>query len=467
MHPINRNSARSDREGSSADTRGSATPSRAPAPPAEAASYPGAAAAMQNAGLSAHAPNRQQSQPHSGAWSSAAPGQGRALTRMTAHIDRNRMVRLPPEVVDSASAAAPSQPSLRDIERGRLHVNAGDSSHPVANRLLHLQLEQWVRRCLEHSTSWRQDWEDANRNIQGIAKDPLESLQATANALKTAAKPHIHSLKIESSGFPYFPTDLSHFTHLKKIDINAAGLQSLPESIGVMRDLQELNIINNPVTELPESLRDLSQLQSLEIVGCKRLERLPASLITLDYRGLNGLTGLKNLSLRRSGVRRFPDCVTHMYQLERLDLGGSPLTGLPDEINNLKKLQELNLEGTNIQEPQSTVCELRGLKKLKLANCAQLRALPPNLGQLQELKELDLRGCNNLHTLPESISQLRGDCTISVPDHLKARLAALRPQVTRPARPRAHYAASSSTSAAGPSRPQDLGQQAINKLKEE
>ncbi|WP_139119871.1 leucine-rich repeat domain-containing protein [Xanthomonas graminis] len=467
MHPINRNSARSDREGSSADTRGSATPTRTPAPPAEATSYPGAAAAMQNAGLSPHAPNRQQSQPHSGAWSSAAPGHGRALNRMTAHIDRNRTVRLPPGVVDSASAAAPSQPSLRDIERGRFHVNAGDSSHPVANRSLHLQLEQWVRTCLEHSTAWRQDWEDANRNIQGIAKDPLKSLQATANALKTAARPHSDSLKIESSGFPYFPADLSHFTHLKKIDINAAGLQSLPESIGVMRDLRELNILNNPVTKLPESLRDLSQLRSLEIVGCKRLERLPAALITLDSSGLNGLTGLKNLSLCRSGVRRVPDCVTHMYQLEQLNLGGSPLTGLPHEINNLKKLQELNLERTNIQELQPTVCELRRLKTLKLANCTQLRALPQNLGELQELEKLDLRGCNNLRTLPESIRQLRGDCTILVPGHLEARLAALRKQVTRPARPRAHYAASSSTSAAGPSRPQGLGQQAIKKLKEE
>ncbi|UKE48142.1 type III secretion system leucine-rich repeat domain-containing effector XopL [Xanthomonas cerealis] len=454
MQRINRNSAHTDREGSSADTRGSSTPTRTPAPPAEATSDPGAAAAMQHAGLSPHAPNRQQSQPHSGAWSSAASGTGRALTRMTAHIDRNLTVRLPPAMADSQSAAAPSQPSLRDIERGRFHVNAGDSSHPVANRLLNVQLEQWVHTCLESSTSWRQDWEDATRNINGVPKDPPESLQATATALKTAARPRSNSLKIHFSALPHFPSDISHFTHLKKIDIRSAGLQSLPESIGAMRNLRELKLINSPVTKLPESLRDLSRLQSLEIVGCKRLERLPTSLISIDSSGLHGLTRLRNLSLHGSGLRHVPDCVTQMYKLERLDLGGSPLMALPRDINNLKKLQELNLERANIRELQPTVCELRRLKKLALANCTQLRALPQNLGQLQELEELNLRGCDNLTALPESIRQLPGNCNIRVPRHLEDQLNRLRPGAGSRAREIAQYAASSSNSAAGPSRTQ-------------
>ncbi|CTP93143.1 type III secretion system leucine-rich repeat domain-containing effector XopL [Xanthomonas graminis] len=368
-----------------------------------------------------------------------------ALTeRCTSHPGWRTLSPLPP----------PSQPSLRDIERGRFHVNAGDSSHPVANRLLNLQLEQWVHTCLESSTSWKQDWEDATRNIHGIPKNPPESLQATATALKTAARPHSDSLKINYSALPHFPSDLSHFTHLKRIDIKSAGLKSLPESIGAMRNLRELKLINNPVTKLPESLRDLSKLQSLEIVGCKRLERLPASLISIDYSGLHGLTTLRNLSLHGSGLRHVPDCVTHMYKLERLDLGGLPLMVLPRDISNLKKLRELNLERTNIQELQPTVCELRRLKKLALANCTQLRALPQNLGQLQELEELNLRGCHNLTALPESIRQLPGTCNISVPRHLEDQLNRLRPEAASRAREIARYAASSSNSAADPSRAQ-------------
>jgi hypothetical protein len=316
-------------------------------------------------------------------------------------------------------------------------------------------MEQWVNTCLGSSTSWQQDWVDATRRIQGIANNPRESLQATAAALKTAARRHNPSLKIESSAFPYFPNDLSHFIHLKKIDINATGLQSLPESIRLIRDLRELNIINNPVTKLPESLSDLSQLRSLEIVRCSRLESLPDALIILDSSGLRGLTRLKNLSLRWSGLRRVPDCVTHMYQLERLDLGGSPLTGIPRDINKLKKLQELNLERTNIQELQPTVCELQKLKNLKLTNCTQLRALPQNLGQLQKLEELDLRGCHALTALPESIRQLPLNCNIRVERHLEDQLARLRPGTRIRPREIARYPASASNSVAGPSRTQD------------
>ncbi|UKE66751.1 leucine-rich repeat domain-containing protein [Xanthomonas graminis] len=320
----------------------------------------------------------------------------------------------------------------------------------------------------------------------------MDHLITTQFALQAAARPGTPSLKINRTPLPQLPRDLSYFSHLEQMEIRSTGLQSLPASIGELHNLRKLTLFNNPLTSLPDSLCELSGLQSLEIMECDRLEKLPSTLISYDSGEWRGLTGLKNLSLRGSGLTCIPECVTNMRNLERLDLKGSRLQSLPPAINNLRKLKELNLEGTRIQDLQPAVSELLDLKKLNLANCTELHTLPPNLGQLQHLEELDLSGCDNLTTLPEAIRHMPGTCNIMVPPHLEAQLAELRPHVTRPARPRAFdaafdaawraaspstsaagpsrpqgHAASSSTSVAGPSRPQGPDQQAINKLREE
>ncbi|UKE78668.1 leucine-rich repeat domain-containing protein [Xanthomonas graminis] len=365
------------------------------------------------------------------------------------------MPRFASAIETSEPAANLSPPRLNTIERERLQLGAVDSPQLMQGRnlLLERHLDEWEQQCLRN-TEWAQEWQASIKNFGEVETNPIAAVRSTKNLLKAAARPSSDSLVIKTTALPHFPNDLSPFTHLKRIEIGHTGLQSLPDSIGGMQNLRELTLINNPVKNLPHSLSNLSALKSLEIIDCKQFKALPPFLVNIGTGGWQGLTGLKNLSVRGSPLERFPECVPYMSKLEQLDFKGTRLQELPPEIKHLRKLQQLNLERTRIQDLQQAVCELPNLKKLHLKNCTELRSLPSNLGRLQQLEELDLRGCNNLRTLPESISQLPGHCTIVVPRHLEAQLAELRPQVTRPARPRAHYAASPSTSAAGPSRPQ-------------
>ncbi|UKE70542.1 hypothetical protein K8O61_05770 [Xanthomonas cerealis pv. cerealis] len=418
---------------------------------------------MELTGLSLHAPSRQQSPSHSGASSSSGPRPARTLRRTT-QIDRDTVPRFASATETSEPAANLSPPRLNTVERERLQLHATDSPQLMRgrNRQLERHLDEWENKCLQNTNSWAQEWQESIRRIGEVETNPAAAVQSTKHILKAAARPGSNSLRVEYSALPHLPNDLSHFTHLNKIDIRCAGLQLLPDSIGQIHNLRELTLINNPVKDLPHSLRNLSQLESLEIIDCKQFETLPSLLVNVGRGGPQGLTGLKNLSVRGSRLTRVPDCVTYMPHLEQLDLKGTRLRMLPPGIKHLGKLQELNLERTRIQVLQPEVCELPSLKKLHLKNCAELRALPSNLGQLRHLEELDLRGCNNLDTLPQSIRELPGNCTIRVPQHLQNQLDPLRPQAGRAARATTRYAASSSTGAAGPSRPQALAPQAAS-----
>ncbi|WP_196411325.1 type III secretion system leucine-rich repeat domain-containing effector XopL [Xanthomonas translucens] len=418
---------------------------------------------MELAGLSLHAPSRQQSPSHSGASSSSGPRPARTLRRTT-QIDRDTVPRFASATETSEPAANLSPPRLNTVERERLQLHASDSPQLMRgrNRQLERHLDEWENKCLQNTNSWAQEWQESIRRIGEVETNPAAAVQSTKHILKAAARPGSNSLRVEYSALPHLPSDLSHFTHLNKIDIRCTGLQSLPDSIGQIHNLRELTLINNPVKDLPHSLRNLSQLESLEIIDCKQFETLPSLLVNVGRGGAQGLTGLKNLSVRGSRLTRVPDCVTYMPHLEQLDLKGTRLRMLPPNIKHLGKLQELNLERTQIQVLQPEVCELPSLKKLHLKNCVELRALPSNLGQLRHLEELDLRGCNNLDTLPQSIRELPGNCTIRVPQHLQNQLDPLRPQAGRAARATTRYAASSSTGAAGPSRPQALAPQAAS-----
>ncbi len=457
-----RSRAASDEQRNNADPRSQGTPARVPATPAPDASTP-ASAAMELAGLSLHAPSRQQSPSHSGASSSSGPRPARTLRRTT-QIDRDTVPRFASATETSEPAANLSPPRLNTVERERLQLHASDSPQLMRgrNRQLERHLDEWENKCLQNTNSWAQEWQESIRRIGEVETNPAAAVQSTKHILKAAARPGSNSLRVEYSALPHLPSDLSHFTHLNKIDIRCTGLQSLPDSIGQIHNLRELTLINNPVKDLPHSLRNLSQLESLEIIDCKQFETLPSLLVNVGRGGAQGLTGLKNLSVRGSRLTRVPDCVTYMPHLEQLDLKGTRLRMLPPNIKHLGKLQELNLERTQIQVLQPEVCELPSLKKLHLKNCVELRALPSNLGQLRHLEELDLRGCNNLDTLPQSIRELPGNCTIRVPQHLQNQLDPLRPQAGRAARATTRYAASSSTGAAGPSRPQALAPQAAS-----
>ncbi|MFC3655546.1 leucine-rich repeat domain-containing protein [Xanthomonas hyacinthi] len=338
---------------------------------------------------------------------------------------------------------------MNDTERRRFHLDATESPQLLSRTAMapprlqgaglqrttsmqdlpfEQQVQKWQHECEQNLASWEPSWKDVTRRMNGAERHVPTALQHTADILIRAVDPNCRTLEIESRPLPSLPTGITKLANLNSIKIISACLQSLPESIGNMRNLRDLQLSQNPLTALPASLCNLSRLETLNVFNSPKLMALPDNLVSPDATGqMQGLTSLKDLTLGNTGLTSLPASATGLLKLQKLDLSGSPVQSLPSDMHRLKNLLELHLDKAKIELLPPALCDLSQLEQLKLSRCQQLRALPEKLGQLGELEVLDLRGCNNLAALPATIAQLPAGCKITVPSHLQAQLANLRP----------------------------------------
>jgi len=99
------------------------------------------------------------------------------------------------------------------------------------------------------------------------------------------------------------------------------------------------------------------------------------------------------------------DLFSKLKYLRMLSFCSCHLTELADEIENLKLLRYLDLTNTNIKRLPDSICKLYNLETLILEDCSELTELPSNFYKLVSLRHLYLRG-TNIKKMPEQIGRL-------------------------------------------------------------
>ena len=213
-----------------------------------------------------------------------------------------------------------------------------------------------------------------------------------------------------------------------RIHLSARQIKKVPEELKACVNLQELDLSNNSIRVLPVWLFQLPQLRTLNLSSNKikvwvlpnhavtirrldlsknQIDLLPAfgqyfpELDSLDISAnrlkkiepqvFAGATLLRNLSLSKNKIERWPDKVQGLHLLKHLDLSNNMLKQLDWSAQDLKFLEHLDCSNNPLLSFQLDATRFPFLKILSLYR-TKLEQLPPSVFELVKLEELDSRG---------------------------------------------------------------------------
>lgn len=144
---------------------------------------------------------------------------------------------------------------------------------------------------------------------------------------------------------------------------------------------------------------DFSQLVSLSTLHAhnNRLARFP--------KHLTDCIALVEINFASNHIKRLPQGIEKLKNLQRLYLGRNFITALSDEITDIAKLEDLQLDDNRLRDLPEKLELLRNLKKLTVSK-NNLGSLPMEFGRLGELRELSLEQ-NNFKEFPAELTNLQ------------------------------------------------------------
>lgn len=138
-------------------------------------------------------------------------------------------------------------------------------------------------------------------------------------------------------------------------------------------------------------------LDSLELAHADECTDLDSALKHPDQ--------IIKLVLRKQHLKKFPEQIYKLKNLQYLDISKNNIKEIPEGIGALTQLQYLACSKTGLERIPSDIGQLKNLKYINL-NQNELVLLPPQFGDLESLEIADLWS-NNLDELPASIERLR------------------------------------------------------------
>lgn len=124
------------------------------------------------------------------------------------------------------------------------------------------------------------------------------------------------------------------------------------------------------------------------------------------------LKHLRYLSIVGGELKRLPESICHLYNLQSLDLDCWDIPMLPENIKNLINLRYLRLCSREIKQLPESICLLSCLDTLTLKFCNKLSKLPRGIERLTNLCILKLICCPIIE-LPSGIGKLTNLRTLS------------------------------------------------------
>ena len=205
-------------------------------------------------------------------------------------------------------------------------------------------------------------------------------------------------------------------TELTFINISIVGLEDL-QVLTITNDYYEDHhegcFWNAGLKIFPENITKLKNLKKLNLSG-NSIQILPEAI--------GDMVNLTELNLELNNLKILPDGITELSKLEILNLNFNPIETFPENINNLSNLKKIFLDYTLIYNPKLTLPTKFGyLNKLEelIINSPTLEPLPKCFKQLKNLYILSIHGDYVRHNrvsiyfdnLPENLREL--DCSYS------------------------------------------------------
>ncbi len=197
--------------------------------------------------------------------------------------------------------------------------------------------------------------------------------------------------------------NIVNMTKLESLNLDKSNIKVVPEVIGNVVSIKSLSLIDTNIRDLPFSMKKLNNLKELNLNRTK-IHQVPTVIGELNnlthlYLGqtdikifpleMQSLTKLENLALWETKLEVLPDWICSYKKLKGLYLGRDfRLRKLPDNIGDLTNLEELYLDGTGIHELPKSFGKLTNLKELDLNKTKVHRF--PRLGVMNHLIKCDL-----------------------------------------------------------------------------
>ncbi len=162
-------------------------------------------------------------------------------------------------------------------------------------------------------------------------------------------------------------------------------LEELPAELAEVEGVRSLHLANNHLRRFPQVVLALTELEELDL-AVNELSELPDALADLS--------GLRELRLAHNRFTCFPQVITQLRELRELDLSAgynvsSPkLQNLPGDLDALQDLETLRLARTELSLLPAALFDLGQLRLLDLREARLPETLPPALARLSTLERL-------------------------------------------------------------------------------
>ena len=216
------------------------------------------------------------------------------------------------------------------------------------------------------------------------------------------ALPNLITLHIQSPLVTYIDPAITKLTKLQTLMINGCSLENVSSVLTGLTQLQSLCLADNarlavnkaPDEWWPLELEDWMSLTDLDLSSCGvsgvpvALGKL-AKLSFLDL-GFNGATPgmmlpldvgachvMRRLAMNDCGLRKVPDCLSLLTQMQYLGLANNQLLNLPQALIGLGDLREIDLAHNHFTEFPTVLAELTTLVRISFKGCTSLQVAKP------------------------------------------------------------------------------------------